>query len=616
MQGNPDTQASVRFRTIFVAIACFHAFLLGYQALTNSPTRNEKAHLVAGLSTLEYQQFDLYRVNPPLVRTWATIPVALLPHKEDWSKYSFRKRERREAIVGYEFADANGPWFFWLLTFSRWFCIPFSLLGMWICGRWAMQLFGLPSGITAMLLWCSSPMILGHASLITADAHSATFGVATIYSEWLWLSGRSTKLSSISVGIVLGVAQLAKHTLLILYPVVCIIWLAYASEQQMVLRRSGQLVLVLLTSLLVLNLGYLLEGTLTPLKDYRFQTQLFTGLSHEEVHGFNREQDGYPSRFEGAFVENIPVPLPSNYLQGIDTQRFDFERNVGQSYLCGAWQESGWWYWYLCAFLFKTPTGTLILFATAVVMTMLYPRVHTSWQDELTLWLPLIAIMVAVSSQTGFSVHYRYALPALPFVFILASKVARAFQTPRIGPSLSVSILLLLTIAESLLVFPHSLSFFNSAVGGPRHGPHYLLYSNIDWGQDLHYLDRWRKSHPEATPLHFRISYGTLTLSLWRPPCRQTDDSQLAITPGWHALSVNEIYGQSEQNRRFLSFDPVTTAGYSIYIYHIAKEDTNRTEPFPFELRDLAGKFLVSRNGLPKLDEGSDHKYADFDGLR
>lgn len=46
--------------------------------------------------------------------------------------------------------------------------------------------------------------------------------------------------------------------------------------------------------------------------------------------------------------------------------------------------------------------------------------------------------------------------------------------------------------------------------------------------------------------------------------------------PGWYALSVNYIYGRSQQYRYSLHFQPAAMAGYSIYIYHIALDEANR----------------------------------------
>jgi len=44
--------------------------------------------------------------------------------------------------------------------------------------------------------------------------------------------------------------------------------------------------------------------------------------------------------------------------------------------------------------------------------------------DELTLWLPALAVLALVSSQTGFNHHMRYVLPLFPFALIAASQTA------------------------------------------------------------------------------------------------------------------------------------------------------------------------------------------------
>jgi hypothetical protein len=39
---------------------------------------------------------------------------------------------------------------------------------------------------------------------------------------------------------------------------------------------------------------------------------------------------------------------------------------------------------------------------------------------------------------------------------------------------------------------------------------------------------------------------------------------------------VNKIRSQTRKYEYFLHFNPVTTAGYSIYIYHITLDEANR----------------------------------------
>ena len=61
------------------------------------------------------------------------------------------------------------------------------------------------------------------------------------------------------------------------------------------------------------------------------------------------------------------------------------------------------------------------------------------------------------------------------------------------------------SVVSSLWIYPHSLSYFNESTGGPTRGHFHLVDSNVDWGQDLLYLKRWLREHPEARPL--RIAY-------------------------------------------------------------------------------------------------------------
>ncbi len=45
----------------------------------------------------------------------------------------------------------------------------------------------------------------------------------------------------------------------------------------------------------------------------------------------------------------LPIPVPANYLLGIDRQKYDFDEAGFRSYLRGRWRQGGWWYYYLYA---------------------------------------------------------------------------------------------------------------------------------------------------------------------------------------------------------------------------------------------------------------------------
>ena len=165
-------------------------------------------------------------------------------------------------------------------------------------------------------------------------------------------------------------------------------------------------------------------------------------------------------------------------------------------------------------------------------------------------------------SLTWVSAHVRYAIPALPFFFIWCGKLFVDAGAPRavhrerplwrstvcreltpcrsaVGPMLAWFCLIAAAI-EGLYVYPHSISFFNLLIGGPRHGHEWLLDSNSAWGQDLIYLNEWVERHPEARPLRLAtvgwLDPAVLGIDYTLPPVGPsrviTDDDRLRVASG------------------------------------------------------------------------------------
>jgi Dolichyl-phosphate-mannose-protein mannosyltransferase len=589
-------------RLALILVLCVHAALLVWAAAEDSPVVDEVNHLPAGLSHLYFGRFDLYRVNPPLVRTVAALPVAMLSPKTDWQRYDCSPIIRPDLEAGQDFLKVNGSRSLWFFTLARWACIPFSILGGYICFRWARELYGVAAGFAALILWCFCPYILGHGSLFTPDAHAAAMGVTAYYLFWRWLN-RLEFGGILIVGIVSGLTELTKFTLLVFYPLWILTWFIYRLPElglrtpKQWLQEGGALATMLCLSVVVINLGYFCEGSLQPIGAYRFQSRLLSGV--EPKHGAN----AIGNRFAGTWLASLPVPLPANFVQGIDAQRLDFERGL-PSYLHGEWSEHGWWYYYLYALAIKLPLGTLGLIALSVPCAF-WKTYRSTWRNELVLLLPILTILTLVSSQTGFSVHSRYVIPALPFAYIWCSKLARSLDAKRWAIAGVSAALLCWSVGSSLWYYPHSLSYFNELVGGPMGGHAHLLDSNIAWGQDLYFLKRWYDEHPDARPFHLacyslmdpRLAGIEFSLPPVGPapgtPMGNAPADRLGPLSGWYAVDMNHLHGakltamdgrgewQSVASdgydlTYFQRFEPVAMAGYSIYIYQITPEEANR----------------------------------------
>lgn len=308
--------------------------------------------------------------------------------------------------------------------------------------------------------------------------------------------------------------------------------------------------------------GYFFEGSFTKLGDYQFVSRDLSG-----------EEPGNPgNRFQGTILETIPIPLPKNFVLGMDIQRHDFEGRAIASYLRGRFKDTGWWYYYLYALTIKIPLGTWGLFLSAIALRSLRFIPKSSGMNELILLVPALTILIAASLQTGFSDHFRYVIPALPFAFIWIGQVTQTFISGRLRTTWIIGSLMLLSIGSSLWVYPHSLSYFNLLAGGPAGGHRHLIGSNIDWGQDLLYLKEWQLRHEAHRPLFLDAvtMYDPVDIGIDYQPMPHDASGELDIRPGWYAVSVDRLHDQHGKYDHFLYDNaPAKTAGKSIWIFHV-----------------------------------------------
>ena len=612
VSGTANTSRTSRVATsCAIGLLLIHAALLSWVSYTTSPNLDEPGHLASGISHWQFGRFELYRVNPPLVRIVAAAPVLLTGAQTDWNSWNIESPySRSEFPVGTRFVSLNGEASFWYFTLARWACIPLCLVGAWTVFAWSRSLYGPTAGLMAMFLYCFCPNCIAWGASITPDAAGTALGVMAAWLYWRWMQ-TPTWSRAFQAGVGLGIAELAKGTLIVLFIVWPAIWgidfLIRLWRNRAKSSSSGlgtdsqhsqagnpplrQLVLILLFSVYLLNLGFGFEGSFKPLGEFTFVSQSLSGEDRPPQGG---------NRFRGTWLENVPVPFPENYIRGIDVQKYDFERGKW-SYLLGEQRPRGWWYYYLVAFLVKSPIGTVAMFIMANFAAVFSARFRSEGRNEWVLLLPAIAIMVLVSSQTGFSRYLRYAIPVLPFVYIHISRLARLISRRNQLLSGLLAACCTATMVESLTVYPHSMSFFSAAIGGPLNGQKYLLDSNIDWAQDLLYLQRWYKNHPEARPIHvaffgdFHVKPQTAGIvcepvpAFLKPEDRDQASGEFdGPRAGWFAISANHLYGYRHfEGARpvyayFQKLKPAARAGYSIILYHLTQDEANQ---FRTELR-------------------------------
>ena len=456
------------------AILCLHGLVW------DSPTVDEFTHLPVGYFYLKTGDLDLAARTPPLVKALAAAPLLPLDpqirtvkpaHESAWYPW----------LLGTDFMQRNRPVFDRLFLLGR---LPIVLLGLLmgvIVFLWARDLYGPAAGLVALTFFAFNPTLIGHSHIVTADVGTATFVALALYLFHRWMLW-PTPGRLLLAGVGLGIAQLAKTTAVLLYPILFLLLVialvrrerpagldvsALIRGERPMLCRFGGLAAIVLVSLLVLNAGYLFQGAGKPLGSFEFQSRFMKGIA-------------------GHLPGGLPMPLPAPYLVGFDGVRLDAESGEFPNYLFGRWSRQGTPLYYLVCFLFKTPLPFLIACLLAP-----FVRLRSRPKGEIYVALPLAILLVSYSALTG-NVNYgiRHILSVFPLLFIYASRLTPFFlQRTTLGVRLAALAGLLIYPFSAVIATPDTIDYFNLLARG--RGDEILLDSNLDWGQGLKRLHKY-----------------------------------------------------------------------------------------------------------------------------
>lgn len=548
-------------------------------------THDEYWHIPIGLSHWKTGRFDVEPLNPPLLRMWGTWPLLFT------SAHLNVDELPSDAIqIGDRFLAENLERHERFVIFSR---LPMVLLTVATGGllaRWAWEWFGPWSAVLVTWLWSRDPTVLAHGSLMTTDLGATSFWVLTFYCARRW-SLHPTWSRTLILGVVLGMAQAAKFTCVLLVPLVVVLWCVECFRNKSAWRLNWKQSLkhwgaVTLTACVCLNAAYLFRGTGTPLRDFQFVSE---------------SAQTWQKRFGP--LAALPVPLPKDYVVGIDRQKAFMEVDH-PVFLDMKWWAKRFPYYYLMTLIYKLPhstQGLLLWVSLAAIFTGVRSFFAREVSSELTVlcarqegrrrlsWMLIPpTTLVLVASLSGMQLGIRYILPALPFLFLAIGQLASKWVWPQVRWA-EGSVILLLFVCDPWHSHPQYLAYFNELSGGMEHGRFHLLDSNLDWGQDLHELrDAVREERIESLKLAY---FGTLPpeslgLVYSLPPSRFPQ-------PGWHAVSVNFVLGRPHMLRDgqggfrnvglgefayFASFEPKRRIGASIDLFHLTEQDIRNWE--------------------------------------
>ena len=463
----------------------------------DSATFDETAHLPAGYSYLDHLDFRLNPEHPPLPKAWAALPLWLVGAGEpDYASAAWRGRrteipsQRSKAdqwTFGYEFL--NGPVGSPERRDPQRLLVP-ARLAMLVPGLflalvvyfWSRELWGRRGALIALFLYCLSPTMLAHARLVTTDLPNALGYTATLWTLWRFCRAPGAWRAS-AFGGCFALALLMKFSALALAPILvalALLWTLWPGPQRGLrrqrARRAGAVALLaIVIGWSAVWLGYGLRFDASSEQGYVLDWEvvgLKEGLGADAVHF--------------ALEHRL---LPEAYLYGLAYSLGGAARRL--SFLNGETSIIGWWYYFPEALFLKTAPALLLLLAWLGGLAVW----HRRWRafDGWFLVLP-VAIYLALSVSGNLNIGHRHLAPLYPLLFVVTGGLTRFDLSARVQ-RVALAVLLAGYASSFAFATPRYLSYFNLLAGGARNGWHYLLDSNIDWGQDLVRLGQWTEQH-------------------------------------------------------------------------------------------------------------------------
>jgi 4-amino-4-deoxy-L-arabinose transferase-like glycosyltransferase len=423
--------------------------------------------------------------------------------------------------------------------------------------------FGPSAALLTVTLCAFDPNLIAHARYVTTDFPVTVFyfAAALLWMEYL-LSGRVRDL--VVAALAFALALVTKFSALLLLPALAILYVIrwFQRPSEFPVRRAAAAGAILAgMSLLTVAVVYWPE-TLRCLRTA--VPPLAASVKRGNLIG------------EALYRAGRWFHLPEHaFLAGLGKVA---QHNQGghASYLLGMRSDKGWWYYFPIVFSVKS---TMAALAATLILVGAGLRAVRRLGAVPFVWLGLLvppAIYFVFSMTSAINIGMRHILPVYPFLYLTLAVLLTRANGWRWAGVAAVAVAAL-QIAECASIYPDYLAFFNAISGGPGNGPHYLVDSNIDWGQDVKKLREWLRAH------------GTNTARIWYFGNAQMDDYGIRADgfpdpldeKGWNAIDgyavssvtvLEGVYVPLNQVAPLRLRDPIAKIGWSMYVYDFRKK--------------------------------------------
>ncbi len=597
--------------------------LLSYSAAwTKSPTSDEPLHAAAGYLIRWCGDYRIDIEDPALFPLLSSLPQSQSDLQADTGDSNFREslkdhRKQGAFVVQMMFRTPHvdptqpgqisiydGPAY---IDRARVIFLAIALAGGAMLAWWANRLAGATAAILATALFSLDPNFLANGPLIKNDVAIAVLMLWLMAAVWLF-GQRGTWLRLLAIALACAIAVNIKFSGLLL-PVLLGVMLTVRSVMpptwtlfgRRVHRGAARLLIsgsiciaVILGSWGAIWLVYRCRYSMGPTEPVLVDRGPFVmyATAAEMIAADPAHQ--HPTAQQ---VMDHPPSLKTRLVLWLDDHRllphawsmgllYSYLTTLRRSaFVIGQYSETGWWYYFPLAMLFKTPLAVLILGLALSARGIIGRFRNRASSGPVAGWTACclgipIALYGVVAMSSNLNIGIRHILPIIPFIYLLMSTALATWITsgarwPRIA---AIGLIVMMAI-ESLACWPNYLAFFNVACGSARGGIRLLGDSNLDWGQDLPLLAQWQQQHPDRL-LYLSYNgtddpkyYGVRYVQVGGGYGYSDQPVEPMDRPGVFAISATNLQGiyYSESARAriktLLTRPPIAVLGGTIYLY-------------------------------------------------
>ena len=486
-------QKNPRLEWLIPATLCAIMFgQLFLSARQLSVTVDETYHLYSGYRYLKCGNLEFGREHPPLARIVAAAPLLPMnlgincgPVKGvasfSWGHAAENADSFDRFMVVFGWLSSQD----WRQVLSRArmaassFAVGLCLL-VWVSAR---RMFGLTTAIVACLPLIFEPNILAFGSLVMTDVPVTCMMFLAVFAFYLWTRNRTAPYLLLT-GLATGLTLLAKHSGVLVIPILCLLAAADAYIQTEEKRKSN----LALRNLLAVGIVCVIAvGFVWGSYGMRFASG--PPEAQETELAATSGNTGVLLALEKSGIENSRL-LPQTYVHGF-AEALAITNQPSRTFVAGKIYPTSPWFFVPLTLAAQLSAAFLMMIPLAVVGIVLFLKRH---RREFLFLLAPVSVCLVVYIHAGRVGGIRHTLPIFPFLLIAVAagcvELARRVRWVRYA----LACLIVLHMASSMHAYPNYLSYVNEFWGGPTNAYKYL--GGPDIGQAYLQVNDYIGRHP------------------------------------------------------------------------------------------------------------------------